>query len=121
MFRVIVAGGREFDDYPKVKQALGYYLSHKKPSDIEIVSGGARGADSLGEQFAQEFELSVQQFFADWETFGRRAGPMRNKQMAEYADVLIAFDTGGKGTASMIALAREHGLKVRVVDCKKTN
>lgn len=124
MLKVIVAGGREFDtfeDYEKLKAVLGYYLSSRDPSEIEIVSGVARGADSLGERYAKEFGLAVKQFPADWDRFGKKAGPFRNAQMAYYADALIAFDTGGRGTAHMIDLARRSELKIRVVDCKKTN
>lgn len=121
MLKVIVAGGREFADYEKLKAVLGYYLSSRNPWEIEIVSGVARGADSLGERYAKEFGLAVKQFPADWDRFGKKAGPFRNAQMAYYADALIAFDTGGRGTAHMIDLARRSELKIRVVDCKKTN
>jgi hypothetical protein len=118
MFKVIIAGGREFGDYHllhlKCRQLL---FENHDPSDIEIVSGKARGADRLGEQFAEQYKIQVAEFPADW-SLGKQAGYVRNKQMAEYSDALIAFDTGGRGTGHMINLAREHGLAVRVVNCK---
>lgn len=120
MLKVIVAGGREFSDYHKLQAKLNLYLRNQAPSDIEIVSGGASGADELGERYANDYGYDLKVFPADW-SLGKKAGPIRNKQMAEYADGLVAFDTGGRGTANMIGVARDFGLKVRVVDCKKTN
>lgn len=54
MFKVIVAGSRDFDQYILLKAKMVHYLSRYKPHEVEIVSGGARGADSLGERFAKE-------------------------------------------------------------------
>ena len=117
MLKVIVAGGREFKDYQKVKDSLQFYLKRFEPSGIEIVSGGAKGADSLGERYAREFGCQVKRFPADWKKYGLGAGPVRNNEMAQYADALVAFDTGGKGTANMIKQATAKGLFVRVVQC----
>ena len=126
--RVIIAGGRDFDDYD--------LLSHKcieimvtchinglttgSIDDIEIVSGRARGADSLGEKYAKEMGYKTKYFPADWDLFGKRAGYVRNEQMAKYSKedngVLIAFwDGKSKGTKHMIDLANKHGLKVFVI------
>ena len=118
MLKVIIAGGREFHDYKIVRDTCIHTLSRFNPSEIEIVSGGAKGADSLGERFADEFGGSVKVFPADWANQGKSAGPRRNEEMAKYADGLIAFDTGGRGTAGMIKLAKKAGLKVRVVECQ---
>lgn len=118
MLKVIVAGGRKFDDYEKVKERLKFYLLRYDPSEIEIVSGGATGADALGERYAKEFGCQIKRFPAEWKKYGAAAGPMRNNQMAQYADSLIAFDTGGRGTANMIQQAKSKGLPVRVVNCR---
>ena len=64
---VIVAGSRTFNDYRLLRNKLDQILANKLP-DIVIVSGGARGADTLGERYAQEKGLPVKQFPADWDT-----------------------------------------------------
>lgn len=116
MFKVIVAGSRGFCDYRLMAKKLDYLLSSKSHDEIIVVSGGARGADSLGERYAREHKLKLKVFPADWDTFGKRAGYLRNKQMAEYADALVAFwDGQSRGTQHMIELARQYGLAVRIV------
>lgn len=109
--KVIVAGSREFDDYALVEEVLSKY------DDItEIVSGGARGADSLGEKFALEHAIPIKRFPANWTAYGKTAGYRRNEQMAYYGDRLIAFwDGQSRGTKHMIDFARKVGLEVEVV------
>jgi len=116
-FKVIVAGGREFNDYSLLCQTCDRMLSQKQRThSIVIVSGTARGADTLGERYAQERGYSIEQYPADWEHAGKAAGFIRNAQMASVADALIAFwDGQSRGTAHMIELARKHELQVRVV------
>lgn len=114
MFRVIIAGGREFADYQLLKEFADYILSNIE-ADIEIVSGGASGADRLGELYAEERGYQIRRFPADWKRYGYGAGPRRNREMAEYADALIAYwDGHSRGTRNMIELAKEYGLKIRV-------
>ena len=80
------------------------------------VSGHASGADSLGEKFAADHNLQCELHPADWERHGRAAGPIRNEEMAEVSDALIAFwDGKSRGTRSMIEIARRKGLQVAVV------
>lgn len=109
--KTIIAGSRNFNDYDLLEAVL---LKH---SDItEIISGCARGADSLGEKFALEHSIPIKKFPADWNTYGKSAGYRRNEQMAYYGDRLIAFwDGQSKGTKHMIDLARKVGLEVEVV------
>lgn len=108
--KLIVAGGRDFNDYGNVYQALqalanGLYKDYA----ISIVSGMARGADALGYRFAIENQVQVYTFPADWDKHGKRAGFMRNTQMGVFADVLLAFwDGKSKGTKHMID--RMHAL-----------
>ena len=112
--KVIIAGGRNFDDYELLCKTVDYYLS--KQTDIEIVSGTAKGADQLGERYAKERGYPIKRFVPDWGYYGRRAGFIRNEEMAIYADVLIAFwDEMSKGTKHMIDLAELHGLKTRII------
>ena len=114
LFKVIIAGGRNFNDYRKLCLFCDNALSKK--SEVEIVSGTANGADKLGEKYADERKLSISQFPANWDKYGKSAGYKRNSQMAKYADALIAFwDGKSKGTKHMIDLANREKLKVKIV------
>ena len=117
-FRVIIAGGRDFNNYPLLKAKCDNILAEKETTHkIIIVSGAARGADSLGEKYAQEHSYTIEKYPADWNTHGKAAGPIRNAQMANSADALIAFwDGKSHGTKSMINIARSKGLFVRVIN-----
>ena len=110
--RTIIAGSRTFDDYPAM-----YYAMKSCPFQItEVVSGNAAGADRLGETWAWYNRIPVTMFKPDWDKFGKSAGVRRNRQMAEYADALVAFwDGSSKGTAHMIQEATKQGLVVHVV------
>lgn len=115
MFKVVVAGGRDFNDYELLKETLNYLLQKKLP-DVEIVSGAARGADSLGERYAQEYNLSIHRKPADWDRYGKSAGYRRNAEMAKYADAAVCFwDGKSRGTKHMIDLAEKEGLQVKVI------
>lgn len=116
-YRVIIAGCRDFSNYALLKERCNYFLQRKlTESEVIIVSGHAPGADALGERYAQEMGLQIEQHPADWQTHGRAAGPIRNAQMAEVADALIAFwDGQSRGTKNMINTARQKGLKTAVV------
>lgn len=115
MFRVIIAGGRDFADYALLSETMDDYLS-KVTDDIFIVCGQARGADTLGERYAKEHGYQVNYFPANWERFGKSAGYIRNTEMAKNADALVAFwDGHSLGTKHMIATAEQLGLDVRVV------
>jgi hypothetical protein len=114
--RVIIAGGREFNDWQLLKTYVSYYLLMLEPSEVEIVSGCCGGADQLGEEYSILYGYPLIEFEADWKKYGKAAGPIRNKQMAEYGTHLIAFWNGrSPGTMDMIKQAKEHGLLVRVV------
>jgi len=114
MFKVIVAGGRDFTDYKLQDTTLQHLLSQK--SDIEIVSGMAQGADTLALTYAFVHKLPVRKFPADWDKHGNPAGYIRNLEMAKYADACACFwDGKSKGTADMIRVARYYKLPVRVI------
>ena len=109
--KVIIAGSRTFTD----GAALAMAISAANFSITQIVSGGAKGVDRLGENYANDNGLQIKRFAPDWKRFGRAAGPIRNRHMAEYADALIAmWDGQSRGTKSMISEARKNGLKVHV-------
>ena len=119
-FRVIIAGSRKYDDYETLREKCDKILSQKLADEncnVVVVSGGASGADALGERYARERGLAVESHPADWARYGRSAGPRRNAEMAETADALIAFPKEGEkniGTQNMIKLARAKGLQIRV-------
>lgn len=115
MFRVIVAGGRDFDNYALLTEVLDLYLSPIK-DDIAIVCGKARGADTLGEKYAKEHGYSVMAFPAQWKRYGKPAGYIRNKEMAKNADALVAFwDGQSRGTHHMIKTAMKNCLDIRII------
>lgn len=112
--KVIIAGGRKFNDYDLLYKNCDKVLRIKK-NEIEIVSGTANGADKLGERYAKEKGYPIKQFPANWDKYGKSAGYKRNEEMAKYADGLIAFwDGKSKGTKHMIDLAKQYELKVKV-------
>ena len=130
--KIIVAGGRDFDDWEylydtldnvicapiEVLMGLGHPVTGEIPTEtpkVQIVSGGAKGADALGEEWSRVDGHDLIVFPADWEKHGKAAGAIRNKQMAEYADVLVAFwDGKSKGTKNMIDTALSEGLDVHI-------
>lgn len=125
--RVIIAGSRDFDDFPKLMNSCIDILfkitkQYNDLDKIRIVSGAARGADRLGEQYAKVAGYEVSRFVPDWDGLGKRAGYVRNAEMAKYAvadgsyGVLIAFwDGKSKGTKHMIDLAEKNDLEVHIV------
>lgn len=114
MFRVIIAGTRTFNDYELLCKKCNLFFSRKKPT--AIICGEARGADSLGRRYAEEHGIPVLSYPADWERYGKRAGYLRNKEMAQTAEALVAFwDGKSRGTENMIDLAYEMGIPVRIV------
>jgi len=117
MKRIIIAGSRNFHDKALVLQALTEVTQGLNPSQIQIVSGGARGADALGEEIAKQFNTNLAIFPAQWNIHGKSAGYLRNELMAENADVLLAFwKDKSKGTNHMINLAVDYGLYTRVYE-----
>lgn len=115
MNKVIIAGSRTcpekcnvlFNRVSRILQNITY---------SEIVSGTARGADTFGEWFAEQCGIRVKRFPAYWDKYGKSAGYIRNKEMADYSTHLIAlWDGKSKGTKHMIDLAKEKGLEVRVI------
>lgn len=120
-FKVIVAGSRGFSNYKLLKETCNSTLREKrKTHNVVIISGHAKGADTLGEMYANEEKLDLEIFPADWKKYGKSAGFRRNEQMAEFADALIAFwDGKSHGTEHMIKIAEEKGMKVKVVNYGK--
>ena len=116
-YRLVVAGGREFENYKLLSTQLDKYLHDIiHTHEVIILSGCAKGADSLGEQYARERGFKVEQHPAAWEQYGDAAGPIRNKEMTGEADAVIVFwDGKSKGSKSMINCAKEQGIPCKIV------
>ena len=97
--KVIIAGTRSVEDYKLVVESIqrsGYNIT-------EVVSGCATGVDRLGERWAIANNIPVKEMPADWNRYGNSAGPMRNRQMAEYADAaVIIWDGYSRGTRNVV-------------------
>lgn len=109
--KVIIAGSRNFpygtEVIDQVWKYSGYHIN-------ELVSGGAKGVDSVAIRAAHG-KIPIKTFLPDWEKYGKAAGPIRNREMAEYADALIAiWDGESKGTKNMIAEMEKLGKPVFV-------
>lgn len=98
--KLVVFGSRNYMDYEVVKEKLDKI--HDVDPITEVVSGKATGVDTLGERWAKENNIDVAEFPADWDGLGKKAGPIRNKQMAIYADKGAGFSLNkSRGTANM--------------------
>jgi len=116
--KVIIAGSRTFEteEHYLMLQAQMDQLILTFGLPDEIVSGTARGADRLGERYAFDNRIAVKRFPADWETHGKKAGYIRNEDMGNYGDTLVAFwDQQSRGTKQMIEYAMKKGLEVVLV------
>ena len=122
-FRIIIAGCRDFHDYPLLRKTMDKLLQNKlRKEKIVIICGMAKGADMLGARYAQERGYYIRYFPADWDKYGKRAGPIRNEEMAKNADALVAFwDGESSGTKNMIEIAKQYNLAVRIKKYSNVN
>ena len=113
--RVLVCGGREYDDWSTICWALDPYSGNKPPATI--IQGGAKGADFLAKVWAKYMGVSWEEYPADWKKHGKAAGGIRNQQMLDEGkpDLVIAFP-GGTGTADMVHRARKANIEVIEID-----
>lgn len=122
--RIIICGGRHFNDYEAMKEKVDRVLASlgMEKSQIEIVSGHCVGADQLGEQYAEDHQVKCSVFPAEWKKYGRSAGPIRNTQMIQYASesdrpVVIAFvSPRSRGTKDTVQKAKRAGMEVFVFE-----
>jgi hypothetical protein len=116
-YRLIVAGGREFDNKNLLSTKLWDYAENLEGDwEIELVSGMAKGADKLAWEFARENRIICHEFPANWDKYGNSAGYKRNVEMANFSDALIAFwDGESRGTMHMINIMRNKNKPVEIV------
>lgn len=125
MYKIIINGSRDFYNYTYLRLILKDYIMTNQinPELIEIISGGAKGADTLAIKFAKEYNLNYKVMNADWNKYGKRAGIIRNAEMLTYAisnpndiAILISFWNGNsKGTKHMIDISNDKGIIVKVI------
>lgn len=115
--RIIIAGGRDFDDYDRLCVFMDQYCLDNDlgPDNTDFISGEARGADSMGKQWALSRGYKVMLFPANWTDHGKSAGYIRNKQMADEATALVAWwDGKSRGTAHMISAMSGRGHPIHI-------
>jgi len=113
--KLLIAGSRNFTDYRLLSDSVAQVLSDVT-EPVTVISGTAKGADTLGERYAEEHGLEVVRMPADWDKHGKAAGFIRNKDMSKVATHAIIFwDGQSKGTKSMILLCKQGGVPVRVI------
>ena len=103
--KVLVAGGRDFTD----KQFLFEYMTQYVSKVTVLISGAAKGADSLGEEWAKENGITIERYPAQWSRYGGAAGPIRNAEMLKKGNPDLVFE-GGKGSANMASISRKAGV-----------
>lgn len=117
-YKLIVAGGRDFNDYDLLSRVL-IAMADVELADkaVSIVSGMARGADALAVRFAKEHDVTLYEFPAQWDDYGKYAGYYRNKKMGNFSDALLAFwDGKSRGTKHMIDYMQGLGKPVHIVN-----
>lgn len=113
--RVAIVGSRNFTDFEKLEQEILKRISVEKIE--KIVSGGAKGADTLARMFAEKYKIPLVEFKADWAKYGRGAGPLRNTTIIENADIVFAFPSAtSKGTRDSIRKAQEMRKIVKIIE-----
>ncbi|AII26793.1 hypothetical protein AH6C_039 [Aeromonas phage pAh6-C] len=117
IFRVAIVGGRDFTDMTKLTACCDHMLSNKVNLGyrIVIINGTAKGADELGGRYADLRGYTQEKFVPEWDKLGKRAGMVRNTDMAHRADAVIAFwDGTSKGTRNMIQTCQRLGKPIQV-------
>ena len=123
-FYLLIAGSRDFEDYELLKQYTDYALRNRTEK-IVIISGGARGADTLAKQYAYEKQYDYLEFSADWNTFGKSAGYIRNEEMHKFIaqfenrGAIYFWDGKSRGTAHNFDLDIKYNIKNFIIKYKE--
>lgn len=116
MTKVCINGSRTFKSFERLEKELNTLLASYDRSGLEIVSGGAGGADTLAEQYAKKYDIKFTLFKAEWGKYGKPAGYIRNKLMVNYSDQLISFWDGvSRGTRHTFEYASEQNKPVTII------
>lgn len=118
-FFCLIVGSRTFTDYSLFKEKTDYLLQNKK--NIVIVSGGAKGTDTLAEKYAKENDFPFLMFSAEWDKYGCAAGYIRNEKMHNFISrqsdrgVIAFWDGKSKGTTHSFELAKRYNNPIKTV------
>lgn len=112
--KLAIVGSREFTDYDYMVRNI------KKHIDISkirvIISGGAKGADHLAKRFANDHKIPIIEYLPDWKKYGKKAGMIRNKDIIDNSNYVIAFWNGQSvGTKDSIELAKKNNLPLIII------
>ena len=126
MTRVLVCGGRDFNDEKMMYEELDKILDNGDGDEYELVSGHAKGADILSEKYAKDRHIRIKVFPVDWKRYGKVSGIKRNKDMLDYVSqenpVVVAFwDGNSTGTKNTIDTARKTGIEPIVIFYNKSS
>ncbi len=115
--KLAIIGSRTFNNYEILKEEVSKFVN---PNEISlIVSGGAKGADTLGERYAKEHNIDTKIFLADWNKYGKSAGFIRNHDIIKNCDSVIAFwDGKSKGTAHSLNIATKNNKNIKIIRCE---
>lgn len=117
--RLAIVGSRTFNDYATLNMILNKFKSEYSLKYIQIISGGARGADAFGERYANINNIPTKIFRADWNKYGKKAGIIRNVAIIKNCDICIAFwDGESHGTAHDLELCNKHDKECWVYNFK---
>jgi len=116
--KIVVCGSRYVTSYELVKEKIEQCIKENNIRIAQLVSGGAKGVDTLAENWAIQKGIEVIRFPANWDKYGLSAGPIRNRQMANYCDIVIAiWDGKSRGTKNMIDYSESIKKKVYIYPC----
>lgn len=110
--KLAIIGSRDFIDYNFLQETLEPY----KNKITKVISGGARGADKLGERWAIENNIPTQIFYADWDNLGKAAGFIRNEDIIKNCEVCVAFwDGKSNGTKHSLSLCKKYNKPTKTI------
>ena len=110
--RLAIIGGRDFTNYSLITKLLENY----KSKITLVISGAAKGADSLGEKWAIDNNIETLIFPADWDKFGKAAGYIRNEDIIKNCDLCVAFwDNKSKGTKHSLSLCKKYKIPTKII------
>ena len=117
-FKVVIAGGRDFNDFPKLCNVMDKLLERQiKVNKVTIISGGARDADTLGERYARLRSFGVIKVKADWDKYGKSAGFIRNKEMLVLTGGVVCFWNGKSiGTKHMVDITNHSHKRLIIIN-----
>jgi hypothetical protein len=113
--KVLVCGSRDWDNVSLIEDEL------KKIKITKLISGGARGADKIAENYALKNSIQTEIYYPDWNKYGKYAGPKRNEDMVKsIPDIILAFQKDkSRGTQNTIDLGRKYGIHIKIFEENK--